>query len=187
MRGSEDAFRDIVLQYQRPVFSLIVRMVQDPRLAEDLAQEVFIKAYRALSTYDLNRKFSSWLFKIAHNTTIDYLRKGRLQTEPFESQVEGEASYSDTLEDPRAESPEGAVERTDLAQAIEKAILGLRPEYREVMVLRYQEGLSYQEIVEATGLALGTVKTNIHRARKEMMALLQEGGWAPPSGSRTVP
>ena len=73
--GSEQACRRHVVRYQRPVFSIIVRMVRNAQLAEDLTQDVFVKAFRALPSYDHRRKFSSWLFKIAHNATIDHLRK----------------------------------------------------------------------------------------------------------------
>jgi RNA polymerase sigma-70 factor (ECF subfamily) len=73
--GSQDAFREIVLRYQRPVFALILRMVRDPETAEELAQETFVKCHGRLSTYDPSRRFASWLFKIAHNTSIDYLRR----------------------------------------------------------------------------------------------------------------
>src|SRR5436305_12671748 len=76
-QGSQDAFRELVKRFERPVYSLVLRMVQDPATAEDLAQEVFVKAFRALRTYDPRWKFSSWLFKIAHNTTIDHLGRGR--------------------------------------------------------------------------------------------------------------
>ncbi|HYN22665.1 MAG TPA: sigma-70 family RNA polymerase sigma factor, partial [Thermoanaerobaculia bacterium] len=75
LAGSQEAFRELVVRFERPVYSLIARMVQDPAMAEDLAQESFVKAYRSLRTYDASRKLSSWLFKIAHNTAIDYLRK----------------------------------------------------------------------------------------------------------------
>src|SRR5690242_13795473 len=83
--GAQEAFREIVVRFERPVYSLIVRMVQDPGTAEDLAQEVFIKAFRRLDTYDPVRKLSSWLFKIAHNTTIDHLRRHAPETVPLEA------------------------------------------------------------------------------------------------------
>src|SRR5947208_2903287 len=83
LKGHQEAFREIVVRFERPVYSLIARMVQDPAAAEDLAQEVFVKAFRRLDTYDTERKFSSWLFKIAHNTTIDHLRRHTLETVPL--------------------------------------------------------------------------------------------------------
>ena len=84
------------------------------------------------------------------------------------------------LADPSSEAPDAAAERRDLRRALERAIATLRPEYRSTVLLRYSEGLSYQEVAEATGLPLGTVKTNLHRARKQLADALRELGWAPP-------
>jgi RNA polymerase sigma-70 factor (ECF subfamily) len=159
-------------------------MVQDPALAEDLAQEVFIKAFRRLDTYDPQRKLSSWLFKIAHNTTIDHLRRHAPETVPLEAEKDDDrGGLAAVLSDTGAESPAAAAERRDMARALERAIARLRAEYRESVVLFYLEGASYQEICEATGLPLGTVKTNLHRARKELAEHMSALGFGPgPSG-----
>jgi RNA polymerase sigma-70 factor, ECF subfamily len=181
--GSQDAFRELVERFERPVFSLVVRMVQDAGTAEDLAQEVFVKAFRRLDSFDPGRKFASWLFKIAHNTTIDFLRRGTAETVPLETEREpGEqgAGLLAVLADP-VESPAAAAERHDLRRALEQAIAGLRAEYREAVVLFYVEGASYQEICEITEQPLGTVKTNLHRARKELAAVMAAAGWQPRS------
>ena len=180
LAGSEDAFRELVRRFERPVYTLIVRMVQDPALAEDLAQEVFVKAYRRLDTYDPERKLSSWLFKIAHNTTIDHLRRGAPETVPLEAEKDDErAGLASVLPDESVESPSAQVERKDLARALEKAIATLRPEYREAVVMFYAGGASYQEICEVTGLPMGTVKTNLHRARKQLAEQMIAMGWTP--------
>jgi RNA polymerase sigma-70 factor (ECF subfamily) len=167
------------LRYERPVYSLIVRLVRDSAMAEDLSQDVFVKAFRALSSYDPERKFSSWLFKIAHNTTLDQLRKRTLDTEPLETEGEEGLDSLRTVADPSAATPLAQLERSELAAGIEKAIARLRPEYREVMLLRFREGLAYEEISQITDLPLGTVKTHVHRARKEMVAFLTAAGWTP--------
>jgi RNA polymerase sigma-70 factor (ECF subfamily) len=178
--GSEEAYRHLLEQYQRPVFSVIVRMVRDYGLAEDLTQETFIKAFRALDSFDRKRKFSSWLFSIAHNTTIDHLRRKQVPTVSLEPA--GDDSESSSLAflavatDP---SPEQRVEHSELAAALEVALSGLRPEYSEVLVLRFQQGLAYEEISEVTGLALGTVKTHLYRARKALAEALAQAGWDP--------
>jgi RNA polymerase sigma-70 factor (ECF subfamily) len=181
LQGHQEAFREIVVRFERPVYSLVARMVQDPGLAEDLAQEVFIKAFRRLSTYDPQRKLSSWLFKIAHNTTIDHLRRHALETVPLEAEKDDEhrGGLAAVLSDTSTENPSAAAERKDMARALERAIGRLRPEYRESVVMFYIEGASYQEICEVTGLPLGTVKTNLHRARKELAQAMAEMGWAP--------
>lgn len=168
-------------RFQRPVFTLIARMVGDAMTAEDLAQETFLKAFRRLSTYDRERKFSSWLFKIAHNTTLDHLRRHAPDAIPLErpGEDEGGGGPAAVLADETLRSPEATAQRGDLAAALGAAVAALRPEYREIVLLRYQEELAYQEIAEVTALPLGTVKTHLHRARKELMAALETAGWGP--------
>ena len=154
-------------------------MIRQDTLAEDLAQEVFLKAFRALDSFDQRRKFSSWLFKIAHNTAIDQLRRRQLDTVPLEVPDPHAPDLVAVVPDSRAESPASRAERRDLARAIQGAVESLKPLYREVVILRYQEGLSYEEIAEITDLPLGTVKTHLFRARKAMVAHLEAHGWRP--------
>ena len=162
------------------MFSLVVRMVQDPAVAEEIAQEAFLKVFRSLDTYDPSRKLSSWIFKIAHNTTLDHLRRRHLDTVPLEgSEEEDEPGVGHRLSDDRVVSPRMEAESSELARAMEEAVSRLRPEYREVVVLRFQEGMAYQEIADITGLPMGTVKTYIFRARKELARHLTEMGWTP--------
>lgn len=180
LQGRQEAFRELVVRFERPIYSLVARMVQDPAAAEDLAQEVFIKAFRRLDTYDPQRKFSSWLFKIAHNTTIDHLRRHVPETVPLEAEKDDDrGGLAAVLSDGSSEDPSAAAERRDMARSLERAIARLRPEYRESVVMFYVEGASYQDICEVTGLPLGTVKTNLHRARKELAQLMTAQGWGP--------
>jgi RNA polymerase sigma-70 factor (ECF subfamily) len=180
LKGHQEAFREIVVRFERPIYSLVARMLQDPATAEDLAQEVFIKAFRRLDTYDPERKFSSWLFKIAHNTTIDHLRRHTPETVPLEADKDDDrGGLAAVLADSSSENPAAAAERRDMGRSLERAIARLRPEYRESVVLFYLEGASYQEICETTGLPLGTVKTNLHRARKELAEHMADLGWGP--------
>ncbi|HEV2854018.1 MAG TPA: sigma-70 family RNA polymerase sigma factor [Thermoanaerobaculia bacterium] len=186
LKGSQDACRELVKRFERPVYSLVVRMVQDPATAEDLAQEVFVKAFRRLSTYDPQWKFSSWLFKIAHNTTIDHLRRGTPETVPLEAGAEDDkGGLSAVLADASAEDPQVLAERRDLARSLERAIGRLRPEYRQAVLMFYAQGASYQDICEVTGLPLGTVKTNLHRARKELAQEMTALGWGPETPHET--
>jgi RNA polymerase sigma-70 factor (ECF subfamily) len=180
LAGAEDAFRTLVLRYQRPVYGLIVRMVRERELAEDLSQEGFLMAYRALDSYGPRRKFSSWLIKIAHNATIDHLRRGELQTVPLEAETDDDRGLVRVLEDPTTVTPERRLLGSDLGQALAEAVHALRPAYREVILLRHREDLSYQEIAEVTGSSLGTVKTNLHRARRELAELLRARGLLRP-------
>ncbi len=176
--GVESAFRDIVQRYQRPIYGLIVRMVRDPARAEELAQDTFVKAFRALHTYDVQRKFSAWLLTIAHHVAIDDLRKGSLATEPLETTTDDGARRRE-FADTTAPTPALVAERAELATALQQAIGRLRPEYREVVALRYERDLDYDEIVEITGLPMGTVKSSLHRARKELAEHLENLGWSP--------
>ncbi|HKI95412.1 MAG TPA: sigma-70 family RNA polymerase sigma factor [Gemmatimonadales bacterium] len=174
--GHESAFRELIRRYQRPVFSLIYRMVRDRETAEDLAQETFVKVLNAIDTYRPEHKFSSWIFKIANNTAIDQLRRKELDTLSLEGApdaVTPERQAATALQiGSGGESPLEEIEARELGAQIEAAIGKLRPEYRACIILRHVEGRPYEEIAEILGLPLGTVKTYIHRARGELRELL---------------
>ena len=170
--------RELLSRYERPVFSLVYRMVRDRALAEDLAQEAFVRAFNAIDTYDPSYKFSSWMFKIANNHTIDHLRKKKLDTvsihgSPHAGSQEEEERTSITLE-AGGEDPEAYVESKELGGQLEEAIGELRPEYRSAVLLRHVEGYSYDEIAEIMEVPLGTVKTYLHRARGELREMLAD-------------
>jgi RNA polymerase sigma-70 factor (ECF subfamily) len=174
--GEEAAFRELVRRYQRPVFSLIYRMVRDREMAEDLAQETFIKVLNAIDRYRPEHKFSSWIFKIANNAAIDHLRRREpdvlsLDGAPDAVTIERQEATVLQVGD-RAESPLEELAARELGSNIEAAIARLRPEYRACIVLRHVEGRAYDEIASILGLPLGTVKTYIHRARAELRELL---------------
>ena len=178
-RGSEDAYRALVERYQRQVFGLVLRIVRDRAWAEDLAQETFIKAFRALGTFEIERKFSSWLFKIAHNSAIDALRRKQVPTVPLETPERDGPDLLDCLAGSEQESPAAVLEGSDLGAALVEALGELRPEYRSAIELRFIEGLAYEEIAEIMELPLGTVKTHLHRARKALAAALLARGFDP--------
>ncbi len=183
--GSERASRELVRRYERPVFNLIVRMVRDAALAEDLAQETFIKVFSRLDQYDPAFKLASWILKIAHNTTIDHLRRPNPATASLDDQ---EGAGAVELPDSGAPSPLATLERRELAELLDEVIDRLRPEYRQVVVLRYQEDLDYGEIADVLGLPLGTVKSYLHRARLEMAEMVRAAGWAPAATrQRAIP
>jgi RNA polymerase sigma-70 factor, ECF subfamily len=176
--GRESAFKELLVRYERPVFSLVYRMVRDRNLAEDLAQEAFIKAFNGIGSYNPSYKFSSWIFKIANNLTIDHLRKRKLDTvsihgSPHASSSEEEDRTRLTLE-AQGETPEEFVENRELGSRIDAAMGHLRPEYRTAILLRHVEGHSYEEVAEIMEVPLGTVKTYIHRGRSELRELLAE-------------
>jgi RNA polymerase sigma-70 factor (ECF subfamily) len=170
--GQEAAYRELVRRYERPVFSLVYRMVRDRELAEDLAQETFVKALNAIESYRPEFKFSSWIFKIANNAAIDHLRRRELDTLSLDGSPHAEtpeAIEATALQiGDRQETALEEVEARELGGEIETAIARLRPEYRSCILLRHVEGRAYEEIAEILGLPLGTVKTYIHRARNEL-------------------
>ena len=175
-QGREEAFRELIRRYERPVFSLVFRMVRDRETAEDLAQDTFVKVLNHIDRYRPEFKLSSWLFKIANNVTIDYLRKRQLDTVSMDgSPHAGTASEVEATSfdvEARQESALDEIEARELGSAIERAIARLRPEYRSCIMLPHVEGRSYEEIAAILDLPLGTVKTYIHRARNELRKML---------------
>jgi RNA polymerase sigma-70 factor (ECF subfamily) len=180
--GSDAAFRHLVARYERPLFSFVLRMVRDRGAAEDISQEVLLKVFRGLRAFDLQRKFSSWLFKIAHNATIDWLRRRGPAEESLDAPLSPDGPTREFV-DQRALTPEASWQNAELAAALERAVGALRAEFRAVVLLRFREGLAYEEIAEATGLPLGTVKTFLFRARRQMAAHLAAAGF--PVGGET--
>ncbi len=176
-QGRETAFRELVRRYERPVFSLVFRMVRDSATAEDLAQDTFIKVLNHIDKYRPEFKFSSWLFKIANNVAIDHLRRRHLDTISMDgapnaaTAADIEATSFDIAD--HSESALDVMEAKELGSAIERAIGGLRPEYRACIMLRHVEGRSYEEIAATLDLPLGTVKTYIHRARHQLREALE--------------
>jgi len=176
LRGDERAAREIVLRFERPVFSLIHRMVRDRELAEDLAQETFVRTLNNLKRYDASYKFSSWLFKIGYNLTIDHLRKKELdvvsiQGAPDAVTPDQQAATAITLVT-KDERPDELLAAREMGSEIESAIDALRPDYRTAILLRHVEGYAYEEIASIMDVPLGTVKTYIHRARNELKGAL---------------
>ena len=162
LSGEEGAYGLLLKKYKRPVFSLVYRMVRQREEAEELASEAFFKAFRALPAFDPAQPFSSWIFKIASNLSIDWLRKRKLETSSLD---EEDSIWEVTDERPTAEE---ALERAQTMQVVEEAIGKLTPDYRVVVLLRHHEERSYEEIADILGLPLGTVKIRLFRAREEL-------------------
>ena len=142
--------------------------MRDPALAEDVAQEAFLKAFRNLATFDASRRFSSWMFRIAHNAALDALRRSK--ADPVKAAE---------VVDPPMLAAADPIQIEALGEALDAALDALRPEWRTAIVLRYQEGCSYEEIAEALGIPENTAKTFVHRARKRMADVLTAAGWRP--------
>jgi RNA polymerase sigma-70 factor (ECF subfamily) len=164
--GHEGGFEELVRRYQRPISAYVYRMVGDYDAALDLTQEIFIKVYGSLARYRSEFKFSTWIYKIAHNCAVDHLRRHNGREQSLVGGLEGD-TYELPIESKRP-SPEQESERRERRIEIEGVVRSLPAVYRELIILRHSQDLTYEEIVEVTGLPLGTVKNRLFRAREMM-------------------
>ena len=178
LAGSQDAYRGLVERHSRAVLTLVARMVRDQGVAEELAQDAFVKAFGALRSFDPSYKFSNWILRIAHNVAVDHLRKTRPPIVSIDDEASGR-DMADVLADTREPSAFDRAVRRDFSDDLEAALATLRPEFRRLVVMRYLEDMSYEDISEVVGLPLGTVKSHLHRARAALGRLLAESGWGP--------
>jgi RNA polymerase sigma-70 factor, ECF subfamily len=173
--GREDSFEELVRRYQRPITNYVYRMVGNYDAALDVTQEVFIKVYNSMSRYSSEYKFSTWLYKISHNAAIDYLRRNSNQTQSLETE-NSDGTFQLQFESKRP-SPELERERSEWREEIAAVVKCLPTGYRELILLRHTQDLSYEEIAEITNLPLGTVKNRLFRAREMMRDLFIERGF----------
>lgn len=174
LEGSQAAYSTLVARYASAAIGVAARLVNDRGVAEEVAQDAFVKAFTRLSTYDPERRFSAWFFRILHNVAIDHLRRRRLQTVSLDAlMVDGYAGPPA----PAHASPDTDVQRRELADALDAALSRLRGDFRAAVVLKYQQDLSVDEIAGILGVPEGTVKTYLHRARKELAGVLAAAGW----------
>ncbi|MCB1023361.1 MAG: sigma-70 family RNA polymerase sigma factor [Acidobacteria bacterium] len=172
--GREETFEELVRRYQRPIVSYVYRMLNDYDLSLDVAQEVFIKVYNSLERYSSDYKFSTWLYRIAHNAAIDHIRRRSGKEQSLETES-SDGTYQLQIESPRP-TPEEDRERSEWRNEIEAVVKCLPSVYRELIVLRHSKDLSYGEISEVTGLPLGTVKNRLFRAREMMREMFVDRG-----------
>jgi RNA polymerase sigma-70 factor (ECF subfamily) len=173
--GRVDGFEELVRRYQRPITGYVFRMLGDYESSLDVTQEVFIKVYNSLSKYSPEYKFSTWLYRIAHNAAIDHMRRNSINAQSLEAE-NADGSYQIQIESSRP-SPEQDHERTEWRAEIEAVVKCLPPAYRDLILLRHSQDLSYDEIAEVTGLPLGTVKNRLFRAREMMRDIFIERGF----------
>ncbi|WP_141434443.1 RNA polymerase sigma factor SigW [Bacillus sp. 03113] len=168
LKGDQNAFGEIIEIYKDKVFQVCFRMLGDRHEAEDIAQEAFIRAYVNISSFNINLKFSTWLFRIATNLCIDRIRKKKpdYYLDAEVAGTEGLTMYSQIAAE--TSLPEDDVESLELQETIQKEISKLPEKYRSVIVLKYIEELSLNEISEILDLPLGTVKTRVHRGREAL-------------------
>ena len=169
LAGDADSFEPLVKEHEKRIYNLALRMTGDPDDAYDVAQDAFVKAYTSLKDFRSESAFGSWLYRLASNVCLDFLRREKRR-----------GTVSLTVEDEELDiadlrfSPEDELERTELRDAINTALMRLPAAARQMIVMRDVSGLSYAEIAETLDLELGTVKSRIARAREKLIAVLSE-------------
>lgn len=171
IRGEQGAFKKLMDKYQKPLYYHVLKMVKNHEQVEDIVQESFMKAFSNLSSYNTNYAFSTWLYRITTNHTIDYLRKKKLKTRSIDEPVKAKDGEMQFQVVGNSETDRKII-RKERKQILTDAILNLPDKYREVIEMRHLEELSYQEISDQLDLPLGTVKAHIFRAREMLYKAL---------------
>ena len=166
LNNDQSAYRTLMKKYRKLVQNLIYKMISNKDDVEDLTQEAFIKAFNSLDKFDMEFAFSTWLYKIASNNCIDYLRKKKLNTFSLDkeiSQTDEELRFEIPDEDFK---PDMSIIQNQRKDFLEKAINSLPKKYKEVIILRHKEEMDYAEIAKTLGVPIGTVKAHLFRARE---------------------
>ena len=181
--GDRDAFAQLLKRFKQPVYHQALRMVGHAEDAADLTQEVFLKVWQGLPSFQGDSTFSTWLYRLVSNACVDLLRRdGRRRASAGPSLDDEELNLD--VPDP-APSPQDAAERQELREEIERGLSALSPEHREVLILREIHQLRYDEIADSLSLDVGTVKSRISRARKQLRNfLLKSGNFSPLPASK---
>jgi len=164
-KGDKGAFDLLVLKYQHKIVNLIMRYVRDPELALDIAQEAFIKAYRALPRFRGDSAFYTWMYRIAVNTAKNHLAAQRRRPMDVELDLQDPEQYDLHAKLKETDTPEGVALGNELKETVERAIAALPEDLRTAIVLRELEGMSYEEIAQTMDCPVGTVRSRIFRAR----------------------
>ena len=169
LAGDADSFEPLVIEHQKKIYNLALRMTGDPDDAFDVTQDAFVRAYSSLKDFRGESAFGSWLYRLASNLCLDFLRSKKRHAVLSLSEEDGELDISDLRF-----SPESEIERAELRDAVSRGLERLPAAARQIIVMRDVSGLSYAEIAEILGLELGTVKSRIARAREKLIGILSE-------------
>ena len=179
LEGDTNAFEELVLEYEKKVYNAALRMLNNSEDAADMTQEAFIKTYNSLSGFRGDSKFSVWLTRIVSNLCLDFLRsRNRRPTVSLSMEDEdGEDVQLDIAD--TSQSPEQLLERSLTRESVRRGLQSLPEDYREILLLREIQGLSYDEIAAALDIEVGTVKSRIFRGRKKLCDYLIKDGNIP--------
>ena len=175
--GDMEAFDQLVTRYRGKVYAMIVNMIHNEADAWDLAQDAFVKAWKALPRFEARSNFYTWLYRIAHNVTYDWLRKKKVRGDgtEFDDTIRMDSIEAAAPTAPKSISrPDQNAEKTELRNKIEAAINKLSPDHRDVILLKEVDGLKYQEIADRVGCSIGTVMSRLFYARKKLQTLLKD-------------
>lgn len=173
--GDSAAFEQLVLRYQTQVYNLALRMVNNDADAQDLAQEAFVRAWRALDSFQFSSQFSTWLYRLTSNICIDFLRAQKKHRSVSLTVLQDDESQQWDMPD-SGPLPEERMIDLEEQEALANAIAALEPEYRQVLILRIVNDCSYQQISQILGLREGTVKSRLSRAREQLRKKLSQSG-----------
>lgn len=174
LSGDEKAFARIMSRYRDTIYFLVLKMTNNKTDAEDLTLEIFFKAFKSIESYNSEFAFSTWLFKIAQNTAIDFIRKRKNNLISIDYDAEDESSISEHILQSSVLNPEETLIKEQEEHLIKELIEGMKPKYKKLIELRYFKEYAYEEIAEELNLPIGTVKTQLFRAKAALGELLAE-------------
>ncbi len=172
-KGDKQAFELLIKKYQRRIFHLIYRITQDPAVVEPIAQEVFLKAYRSISSFRGTSRFYTWLYRIAVNTSLSHVKKesaGENRERSLEYDLQTSSALADSM---KTETPEELFMRKEFFKYLIDSLRRLPEELRTAVILRELSGMNYEEISEIMDIPLGTVRSRIFRARARLREMLE--------------
>lgn len=174
--GEEKAYAEILERYREPIYYMLLKMINSPVDAEDLTIEAFGKAFKNLKQYTPTHAFSTWLYKIATNNCIDFIRKKKMKTYSIDAEIAGDGEKGGYKIEPVSNtlSPEEKAIKSQKIKLMRKVVTFLKPRYRTLIELRYFKEYSYQEIAEEMDLPLGTVKAQLFRAKELLYEILKD-------------
>ena len=173
--GDRDAFRSLVQKYERRIYGIVVGMIRDREEAWDLTQEVFVKVYRHLGSFEGNSSLYTWMYRITVNLCIDYIRKRKEASLEFDDarRHDGPVGLDSPVGKP-ADTPPQRLLREELVGKVNQALERLSPKHKQIIILREVEGLAYQEIADVLGISIGTVMSRLFHARRNMQRVLEK-------------